>query len=368
MNNSLEEITQNIKSLFKNFQSGGDTMVGIDIGTSAIKIVQLKKDHGKIVLQTYGEVATGPYGEAQAGELPNLPADKIAQAVSDVMKESNVSTKNAALSIQSSASLLFVLDFPPLSDRELANAVPNEARKYIPVPIEEVSLDWWPIPHQEYIESDESAQKREVLVVAIRKETIGQYNDIVKNLGLTTSLLEIEIFSAIRSTFRHELQPVVLVDFGASSTRVAVVEYGVVKKFQTINRGSHYISQALATSLSIPFEKAEALKKEAGMGDVGNAEASEVINTAMNYVFSEINGVLLEYEKEYNRSIGKMILVGGGSRLKGLYERAKQDFQFDVQFGEAFAKGESPEFLANVLRESGPEFAIAVGLALKDLQ
>jgi type IV pilus assembly protein PilM len=342
--------------------------VGVDIGSSAIKVVQLKKESGKIVLQTYGEVATGPYHDMKAGELPSLPTDELVEAIKDVLKESNANTTSAAFSLQASASLLFVVDLPKLNDRETEKAIPIEARKYIPIPMSEVSLDWWRIPHQEYIEGEDESQKNEALVVAIRKETIQQYNDIIKDVGLESGLLEVEVFSAIRSTFHHELQPVVLIDFGASSTRVAVVEYGVVKTFHTINRGSHYISQSLATSLDMSFEKAEALKKEVGMTGTGNEAAAKVINTAVNYIFSEINGVLLQYEKEYHRSIGKMMLVGGGSRLNGFHEHASREFQFDVLYGDPFSKAQSPEFLENVLKDSGPEFAVALGLALKKLQ
>jgi type IV pilus assembly protein PilM len=366
--NPLANIAQSLQGILSNFKKGADTVVGVDVGSSSIKIVQLKKEYGKVVLQTYGEVATGPYDNKKAGELPNLPSDKLVSAIQDVLKESNVNTKNGAFSLQASASLLFVLDLPRLSDQEIEKIIPHEARKYIPVPINEVSLDWWLIPHQEYTENEEEAQKSQALVVAVRKETITQYNNLVKDVGLSSGLLEVEVFSAIRSTFHHELQPVVLVDFGAASTRVAVVEYGVVKTFHTINRGSHYISQSLATSLSIPFEEAEKMKKEIGMGGTGNEDAIKVINTAVNYIFSEINSVLLEYEKEYHRSIGKMILVGGGSRLNGFHERASREFQFDVLYGDPFGKAQSPEFLENVLEQSGPEFAVALGLALKQLQ
>jgi type IV pilus assembly protein PilM len=368
MANPFSDITDSISGLLQGLGKTSDTVVGIDIGASSVKVVQLKKERGKIVLQTYGEVATGPYDNMRAGQLPNLQIDQLQTVITDIIKEANVSTKVAALSIQASASLLFVLNLPQMSDKELEKVIPNEARKYIPIPMTEVSLDWWPIPRQEYIEDPQAQNNREVLVVAIRKETIGQYNDLIRSVGFSSSLLEVEIFSAIRSSFHHELQPTMIVDFGASSTRIAIVEYGVVKIFHTINRGSHYISQSLATSLGISFESAEKMKKDYGMNNTENPEASAIVVTAVNYIFSEMNSVLLNYQREYHQSIGKMILVGGGSRLNGFYERAQREFQFDVVFGDPFSKAQSPEFLHNVLRESGPEFAIATGLALKQLQ
>lgn len=368
MGNAFSDFFSNITESFGGFGSSADTVVGVDIGASAVKVVQLKKEKGKIVLQTYGEVATGPYADMKAGQLPNLTEEQLLTLLPDLIKEANVTAKAASFSIQAASSLLFVMSLPDMTDRELANVIPTEARKYIPIPMAEVSLDWWPIPKQEYTDEVTEVKKREVLVVAIRKETITHYNNLISQSGFSSPLLEVEIFSAIRSSFKHEMQPTVLIDFGAASTRVAVIEYGVVKTFHTINRGSHYFSQSLATSLGIPFPEAEALKKAQGLTQGENQEVFQILSTGMNYIFSEINNVLLEYERTYHRSIGKMVLIGGGARMKGLAERMGQEFQFPITFGDPFSKAESPAFLQDILTESGPEFAIALGLALKQLQ
>lgn len=300
MVNPLTDITQRFQSLLSGLAASPESVVGVDIGKSSIKVVQLKKEKGMIVLQTYGEIATGPYADMKAGQLPTLTAEQLQMVITDLVREANVTARTASFSIQASASLLFVLSLPKITDKELETVVPTEARKYIPVPLNEVALDYWPIPEQEYTDTPLQQTKREVLVVAIRKETITEYSNLVRTLGFTSPILEVEVFSAIRSCFYHELQPVVLIDFGASSTRVAVVEYGVVKTFHTINRGSHYFSQTLATSLGISFAEAEALKKEQGMTEGANAEAYAIMNTGMNYIFSEINNVLLEYERTYH--------------------------------------------------------------------
>lgn len=366
---AFDDVVANVKGLVKQgFSKKADSVVGIDIGSSAIKVVQLKKEFGKVVLQTYGAVALGPYSEMTPGDIPNLPTDQLITAIQDTLRESNVSTKTAAMSIQASASLLFVLDLPHVKEREVAVIVPNEARKYIPVPLSEVSLDWWRIPKQEYTDDETTKEKTEVLVAAIRNETIQQYRDLANGANVASGFFEIEVFSNIRSTFHHELAPVALIDMGAASTRVAVVEYGVVKTFHTINRGSHYFTQSIAKSLELSFKDAEQLKKEVGMTGTSNEDAREVINTGMNYIFSEINSVLFNYQKEYRKSVGKIILTGGGSRIKGFFERAQSEFSTTVVYGDPFQKAESPKFLEAVLTESGPEFAVAVGLALKQLQ
>lgn len=366
MSDILQTITSNMRNVLSSFQKKPEAVLGIDVGSSAIKVVQLKKEGGKFVLETYGAVSIGPYGDKKSGELPNLDVPQLATAITDVLREAHTTTTVAGFSIQSGASLIFILDLPKVKESEYAKIVPTEARKYIPVPLTEVSLDWWVVPQNEY--EGESSNKSQVLVVAVRNDTLQQYRDIVKETKLSTSLYELEIFSIIRSSFHHELEPVVVVDMGARSTRIAIVEYGVVRNFQTISRGSHQISQTLATSLSIPFEKAEAIKKETGMHTSDDyPEAKKVINTSVEYIFSEINSVLLDYEKEYHRSIGVMYLAGGGVKLPGFLEAAQNEFQFPVSFVEPFDKTKYPEFLQNILHETGPEFAVAVGVALKQL-
>ncbi len=378
MSNPLSTILDVGRDFLSSIKKGASSsVVGIDIGSSAIKVVQLKKEEGRIVLETYGSIALGPYVNKEVGEIPALSADVLKTAVLDVLKESNVTTKETVFSIQAGGSLVFVVDLPPMSERELKTAVPSEARKFIPVPITEVSLDWWLIPRQPVAHvQDDQAEKEvqprtEVLVAAIRNETIAQYSELVQSTGLSSDTFEIEIFSTIRSSFEHEIAPVLLVDFGASSTRIAVVEYGVVKKFHTASRGSQYLSESIATSLGVPFTKAEELKKEVGL--VGGSavehakEIAETLKVGTNYVFSEVNSVLLSYEKTYHKAVGKIIFTGGGTRLKGFLERAKEEFNFPIAYGDPFKKTKSPEFLAPILTEAGPEFAVAVGLALKKL-
>lgn len=366
MGNILSDITESFKGAFASFGKKPEVVLGIDIGSSAIKLVQLKKENGKVVLETYGAVALGPYVNEKAGQMPNLSTEDLVKALADVLKEAHTTTTDAGLSIQSGASLIFVLDLPKVNESEYKNIVPNEARKYIPVPLTEVSLDWWIIPENEY--EGESSNRTQVLVVAVRNETLSQYRDIVTQSKLTSSFFELEVFSIIRSSFHHELDPVIAIDIGARSVRVAVIEYGVVRVFHTVNRGSQQITQTLATALGVPFEKAEEIKKSHGLHpNEKYPDAAQVINTSVAYMFSEINSVLLNYEKEYNRPVGQMYLSGGGARMPGLLAAFQNEFKFDVTVVDPFAKTVYPEFLANILHESGPEFAIAVGLALKQL-
>ncbi len=360
---------------------GGNTSesaVGIDIGSSAIKIVEIKKKAGKAMLETYGAISLGPYSELDLGRVTNLPAEKIVEALKEVLKQSGVATTTAALSIPVQASLIFTIELPPqVKESEIPNIVPTEARKYIPVPINEVSLDYFLLPKKEptFEEANNpevpmtNNEKSEVLVVAIQNDAIAKYRSIVSESKLEAGFFEIEIFSSIRANLEHELSPVLLMDFGASRTKLSLIEFGTVKSFHIVSRGGADISDAISKSLNIPFAKAEEMKKEFGLYE-NPAEKSlvDIIKIHTDYIFSETNNVLLNYEKKYGRTISKVILTGGGALLKGLKETAENNFRAEVQIGHPFAKVNAPAFLEKVFENVGPEFAVALGLALRKLQ
>ena len=377
MDNSLKKIiTDGLASLSNMFKSDklGGNVLGVDIGSSSIKVVQLKKKNDKAMLETYGVLSLGPYGNSDVGSVTSLKTEDISKALIDVMKESNVTTKNAVISIPSLSSLIFTISLPgKIDEAQLAKIIPIEARKYIPVPITEVSLDWFIIPQEsEFSENEESttdASKSavEVLVVAIHNDTLSQYRDILKATELNSDSFEMEIFSNIRSSFNHELAPVMLIDFGASKTKVSIVEAGVVRVFHVVNRGSQDITRNISQSLSITFEEAEKLKRSAGLDARIDPQIEKVARLSVNYILTDINTIVFAYEKKYNKNISKVYLVGGGSLLKGFLEVAKSNFQAEVIYSNPFGKTESPAFLAPILQASGPEFAVAVGLALRQL-
>lgn len=377
MNNNL---VKNFLSGLNFFKSGdSDNAVGIDIGSSTIKVVEIKKKKGKAVLETYGAISLGPYAEIDVGRVTNLPIEKIVEALKEVLKQSGVITNSSAFSIPMQSSLVFPISLPAqIKEDEMSGIISTEARKYIPLPITEVSLDYSILPEKEPsfeevnnpdLSSSTPPKKTDVLVVAIQNEAISKYRSIVSQCSLESSFFEIEIFSSVRANFEHELSLVLLVDFGASSTKLSLVEFGMVKSHHTINRGGAEISSSISRSLNISFSKAEEMKKEFGLFE-NPAEKSlaDIIKVHIDYIFSETNNVLLGYEKKYNRTISKVIFTGGGSLLKGLKEVAVDNFKAEVEIGRPFSKVGAPKFLEKVLDTTGPEFAIALGLALRKLQ
>ncbi|MFA5936788.1 MAG: type IV pilus assembly protein PilM [Candidatus Paceibacterota bacterium] len=371
-----------VKNFFSNlnlFKGGGsDSVIGVDIGSSAIKVVEIKKRAGKAVLETYGSIALGSYADIETGRVTNLPVAKIVEALKEVLKQSGVTTTSSAFSIPVQSSLIFTISLPPqVQESEISSIIPTEARKYIPLPMTEVSLDYFILPKKEA--SFEEAnnpdsvailpEHTEVLVIAIQNEAISKYRSIVSECSLEAGFFEIEIFSSIRANFEHEISLVLLIDFGASSTKLSLVEFGMVKSHHTINRGGADITSSIAQSLGIPFPKAEEMKKEFGLFENSDQKnLADIIKVHIDYIFSETNNVLLGYEKKYNRTVSKVIFTGGGSLLKGLKEVATNNFRAEIDIGRPFSKVGAPEFLEKVLETTGPEFAVALGLALRKLQ
>lgn len=362
-------------ALFSKFFGGGSdetSVLGIDIGSSAIKIVQIKKKHGQAVLETYGELALGPYGGHGIGQAVVLPTEKVAEAISDLLKEKevNITTNKCGLSIPFTSSLMSLVEMPAVSEKQLAVMVPIEARKYIPVPISEVMLDWSVIPKAENRNEVAPAKgqlpKINVLLVAIHNETIARYKEIVTKAALDASFFEIEIFSTMRAVVDETLAPILIVDMGAASTKIYIVERGIVRVSHTVNRGSQDITLTLSKSLGIAPDKAEIMKRQLGLLG-GDKNFTEVISLTLDFIFAEANRVLLSYEKKYNKAVAKVVMVGGGSALKGLAKLAELNFKTPSETGDPFGKVSSPAFLDKVLKETGPEFAVAIGLALRRL-
>jgi len=377
----------NLGNIFKQVQSlapkGDTSFLGIDIGASSVKIVQLRASRGIAVLETYGEIALGPYGNQPIGKAVKLPPEKTAEAITDLMKEANITARAGGVSIPFSGSLVSVLDLPNVDEEQLKRIVPIEARKYIPVPVSEVSLDWFIIPKEEGESSafDQLQDKKpiqakgqEVFLVAIHNDLLHQYQTMAATAGLTVSFFEIEIFSALRSALSHGIAPILVVDLGASTTKMYIVERGIVRLTHLLTQGGQHMTETLSRTLEWDFDKAERVKRERGLIDstAYSVDENDRIKTALlstlTRIFSEVNRVLLSYGQRYNKNVAHVVLTGGGASLPGLAAFAKQNLSGEVDIANPFGHTEAPAFLEAVLREIGPGFAVSVGLALRNLK
>lgn len=376
----MDNLFKNLLSKLDHVKDGGGSgnAVGIDIGSSSIKVVELKRKGNKAVLETYGAISLGPYAEVEVGRTTNLAIDKTVEALKEVLTQSGVTTTSTAFALPVQTSLIFTLDLPAtIKESEIPTVVPTEARKYIPIAISEVSIDYFVLPKKELSFEEANnpdlpsmlSPRTEVLVIALQNDAVSKYRSIVSQSALTASFFEIEIFSSIRANFEHELSLVLLMDIGATYTKLSLVEFGMVRSYHTIKRGGADITDSISKSLSIPFSEAEEMKKEFGLFENSSQkELADIIKLHLDYIFAETNSVLSAHEAKYKRTINKVILTGGGALLKGLKEVATNNFRAEVEIGNPFSKVGSPAFLEKVLTALGPEFSVALGLALRKLQ
>lgn len=366
MANPLENFLNFRKLNF--WQKSNNHVVGLDIGSSSVKVIQLRREKGKAILETYGEISTGPYRNLAVGQAAILPGDKMIEMIRDLNREANVTTDQASMSIPLGSSLLMIIEVPKVSNEMLAKVVPIEARKYIPVPISEVALDWWVLPAQA-VSVEEARNTLEVLVVAIHNSVISQYQEISQGVALKPAFFEIETFSAIRSAYAGDMAPTVILDLGASSTKMAIVDYGIVRLSHTISKGAQDITVALSRAWGVDFAKAEEIKRKVGLVErYDGKEIGPSVNSILEYIFADVNKVLSAYQTKQRRSVNKIILIGGGALLRGILDLANKSFEVPVTIGKPFEKVEAPVFLQNILAEAGPGFAVAIGLALRHLQ
>jgi len=158
-------------------------------------------------------------------------------------------------------------------------------------------------------------------------------------------------------------------DMGASTTKLYIINRGLVQYSHTINKGSQDITLNIARMLNVSIEEAEVAKRSIGMGKtVDGVDLSEAVVLVADSIFSEANRFLFDFQKKRNQNIKSVLLTGGGSALRGFRDLAAQNFKVEVISGNPFEKVEVPAFLENVLKETGPEFTVAVGAALRCLQ
>ena len=380
MHDFLEKITRLFRGLFK---KKGESVVGVDIGSSSVKIVQLRRAKGKAILETYGELALGPYAERAVGQATMLSAEKLATAFADIIREANVSVKSGGVAIPLVSSLISVIELPQVSEKQMKTMVPIEARKHIPVPIAEVTLDWQILPAEHEgdpmpLSSGERERgasalapqkKTRALVVAIHNDIIGKYQSVAEKVNLDIWFLESEIFSSARSLLTRERGPVLLLDIGASTTKFSIIENGIPWSTHILSRGAQEITLALSKSLGIGFSEAEELKRTVGFSkEAAHQEMADTMRAVLGNIFSSANRMLLDFERTYHKTVEKAVLSGGGSLLKGIREIAAENFSIEVVNADPFARVETPAFLAPVLKEAGPHFAVALGVALRALQ
>ena len=367
-------------TFFKSFQAPKISLfdrrrsvLGIDIGSSSVKLVQLRLEKERAVLETYGELAAGPYGAKSVGQAVQLAEEKASEIVRDLIQETGASSRDAIISLPLHHSFVTSVDIPPLRNEDLDTVMQYEARRYIPIPLSEVVMDWWKVPDEEARSEENSIatspkQQSKVLLVAVPKDIVEKYKKILADVDIKVESFEVETFSIMRSVLGRERSTVLLVDFGAVGTKMTVVERGIVRLSHSFDKGFQGITLALSESLGIGFERAEQLKRETGLSShMENQGMMKVMIPLLDYLLIEIERFAVGYTKKYNGTISKIYITGGGAGMAGFSDYIVKRFGVEVLVGNPFVRIEYPAFFQPVLKEISPSFATAVGLALRGL-
>ena len=343
------------------FKKKKNSYLGIDIGTSAIKIVELEKDEGRYSLKNYGIYPLEAYLKslnAQASlDVEKIANEEIAEMIGVLIKKANIGNRESFFSIPVYSSFSTVMDFPEISEKEIAAAVPLEAKKYVPIPIDEVILDW------AIVSRLGKTSGPQVLLVAVPKEIINNYSQIARISGLKLNSLEAETFSLSRVLVGNDKSGVVLVDTGARSSNISIVDGGDIRITHNLEMGGLKLTVSISEQKKISQMEAENFKKGAMLDQ--DLIIKNVVNVFLDSIANRVKKVVSDYENKYERKLEKCILTGGGMQIPGTVEYFSKKLNIETSLGSPFARIVCPPELGPIMPELSSVLAVAVGAAMR---
>ncbi len=355
--------------IFKSLKSfGAQSYLGVDIGTTSIKIVEVSKGKVKPELKNYGILESYGHLERvnnaiQTSSLKIVEND-TAELLKLLIKNSKFKTSEAVASIPSFAAFITLLEIPQMSDTEITSSMKYQLGQYVPLPASEVTIDWTKVGERQ---DEQGFVKEQILLISVPNEVIKKYTNIFKLAGLKLRAIEVESLSLLRSVELEDDAPTLIVDIGARSTNIVIAEQKALKyNYQTDFSGTN-LTQVLSSGLGINIRRAEKIKKEKGLLDTSGSEISTLMAPFLDAILDEVRRAKNKYEQSFNNPIKRIILSGGGSKLLGIDGYFSNQFNLPVSIGDPFRKVEYPSAIEPLTRELGPSFAVAIGLGIKNL-
>jgi type IV pilus assembly protein PilM len=337
---------------------GPERAVGVDIGSSSIKVVELEDRKGVPTLATYGELQCGPYDAKDVGHALTLAVEKEQQALVDVLRESAVQAKAAVVSIPLSESFVTVMSFAAKAQEDLSPRIRVEARKYIPIQLSEVTLDW-----AEVGQASTKDNHRQVLVAAIQNSALNRFRSLSEFVGFNEPPFEIECFSVLRSLPQDAPEHCLCLDIGAATAKLYFVRSGLLQRMHRVRAGGEAVTTALAEMRGLSFSAAETLKRFPDPEAERDVEKAH--QKALERSLREFRQVMDEYEKSQGVTITKVYLSGGVALAVGIRSQVQLALEKDTQLAEPFSRVAYPAFMEDLLGSLGPSFAVALGAALR---
>jgi len=368
--------------MFNLFKKNYPNFLGVDIGTTGARAVQLGFELGKgIKLESYAYLESSDYlkilnGNNRSTDL-SISDGKIVEGLRKIIKEAGMTAQKVVMSVPLSSAFSSIMSLPDMSNDEIPRAVGFEARQYVPIPLNEVIFDW-NIIGKETEERDNNIsigplrqlKKIKVFLVAIPKDVTREYMNVAKSLKLDLVALETESFSLARSLVGREEGSFIIVDIGSKATNITIVGNGnVLMSHNVSGTGGREITRIISHGLNVDFNRAEILKKDVGLKFSNpDKKVSEIILPVISIIISEIRKINDAYFRASKGRIKKIILTGGSSNLPGLADYLSKELNAVVEIGDPWKNIVYNKILSGKLKEMSPQFAVAVGLALRGFE
>ncbi len=378
--------------------------VGIDIGNSSIKIVEFENASGRPKLLTYGFLEENV--DILKSESPEDVA-RVVEAILKIKKEARVLSNKAVAALPSFTVFSSIIALPKMSKKEIVSAVKWEAKKFVPMPLDEMILDWKvlsadlkdlnmesiqhespqdlkkesPITEKVTQENTDPLAKAaealhgnketiRVLLTAAPKKLVQRYTDIYKAANLELVSLETESFALERSLIGNDPSSIIIVDIGAVSCDISVIVNKIPILSRSIDVGGRTITTGIAKSLNVTEDRAEQFKRDFGLAVPDGGASDQVpqnIAYAINAIVNEIRYILNLYHSHSEKPMEKIIVSGGSSFIPGLPQHLEKELRLRTYIGDPWARVVYPVELKPILTELGPRFAVAVGLAMREI-
>lgn len=336
---------------------GKKDFIGIDIGSNSIRLVQLTGGPSRFTLEAFG-VAETPKELTQSDS--KLDLQKLGKIISELVESSQVVTKNVVSAIPGTSVFNAVVKLPPMSQSELEKAIVYQAEQNIPLKLADVKYDW------QVIKQDPQTKALIVMIIAASKSKVQQMLDLFSYAKLNVLALETAAVAMSRSLSDPADPLIMILDIGKNTTEIAVVENEILSQTRSFPLAGSAMTRAIAKTLNLEIDQAEQFKQKFGLAqDKLEGQVYKAIEPTIRSILDEAIRSIKYYHESTGKTIGRIVLTGGTSRLPLIAEYTKSYTGAETVIGSPWGRVSFSPNLMNKLNEISPEFATAVGLAMR---
>ncbi|MCR4328081.1 MAG: type IV pilus assembly protein PilM [Patescibacteria group bacterium] len=358
-------------NIFHNLQQATFPLyLGVDIGTTSIKAVEVKQGEHLPLLVNYGMLELGGYlmraNNALQTSTLKIFEEEAAELLKILVRKMKPKAREVIASFPAFAAFTTVLDFPVMSPEELKKTIAFQAKDYIPQPLSEVALDWMKVGE---FSDAKGVRHNQILLISVPREQIKRYQKLFTLAGLRLRALEIENLSLARILTMGDPTPAMIVDIGSRSTSISFATKGSLHFVSQSDFAGSSLTQALAQGLNINPLRAEELKKERGIGNAGQGyELSTIMLPFLDAIINEIKKAQFNYESQFPGAPKpeRVVLAGGGANLSGIENYFERDMGLPIVKALPLERFEYAPSLQPIASEIGPVLSVAMGLAMRE--